>query len=324
VVVQGEAAAGQVANAIRGFNALAQDGTIARPDVLIVARGGGSVEDLWPFNDEALARAAAAGEIPLISAVGHETDTTLIDFASDRRAPTPTAAAEMATPVLSELKATLADSQRRLVRCGGRMLEERRSRLNATARGLPRPADILALASQRFDIVAGRLSAALARNAEVHAQALTRTSARFGPALLERPSRLKAGRLDELSRRFALAARRGPERAAQNARMPVLGQRLTAALARRLAGARDKLTQLEKLRQSFDPDRPLALGFALVQRPDGAIIRQGAALKAGEAVTLRFADTSRGAIIEGGPTATAPPRARSAAKPPTGGQGNLF
>ena len=106
VVVQGDQAAAQVAAAIAGFNALAPSGPAPRPDVLIVARGGGSIEDLWPFNDEALPRAAAASVIPLISAVGHETDTTLIDFVSDRRAPTPTAAAEIATPVLSELRAS--------------------------------------------------------------------------------------------------------------------------------------------------------------------------------------------------------------------------
>ena len=324
VVVQGDAAAAQVAGAIRGFNALAPDGAIPRPDVLIIARGGGSVEDLWPFNDEALARAAADSAIPLISAVGHETDTTLIDFVSDRRAPTPTAAAEMATPVLSELKAALADHQRRLARCGGRMLEERRSRLAAAARGLPRPADVLALASQRFDIVAGRLSAALARNTQVHAQALTRTSARFGPALLQRPSRLKAERLGEVSRRFALAARRGPERATQNARLPMLGQRLGAALDRRLAAARDRLVQLDKLRVSFDPNRPLALGFALVHRPDGSIVRRAGALKPGEAVTLEFADDKRGAVIAGAPASEAPVRPRAPPKPPTGGQGDLF
>src|SRR3984957_12075420 len=134
VVVQGDQAAGQVAAAIAGFNALEPGGEVPRPDVLIVARGGGSVEDLWAFNDEALARAAAASAIPLISAVGHETDTTLIDFVSDRRAPTPTAAAEMATPVLADLAATLADYERRLTTCGARAIEQRRTRLEGAAR----------------------------------------------------------------------------------------------------------------------------------------------------------------------------------------------
>ena len=324
VVVQGEAAAAQVIRAIQGFNALGPGGPVPRPDVLIVARGGGSVEDLWPFNDEALARTVVASAIPLISAVGHETDTTLIDFVSDRRAPTPTAAAEMATPVLAELKAALADQQRRLIQCGGRMLEERRNRLNAAARGLPRPADVLALASQRFDIVAGRLTAALSRNTEVHAQAFTRTSARFGPGLLERPRLLKAQRLADLSRRFALAARRGPERAAENARLPVLGQRLTNAIARNLRSAQDRLGHLDKLRLSLDPNRPLALGFALVHRPDGSIVRRGGELKAGDPVALQFADARRDAVIEGGMGGEAPARSRSATKPPAAGQGDLF
>src|SRR5271170_6180665 len=145
-VMQGDGAAAQVAAAIAGFNALAPGGPIPRPDVLIEARGGGSVEDLWPFNDEALVRTAAASAIPLISAVGHETDTTLIDFVSDRRAPTPTAAAEMATPVLTELRAAVSGFESRLLRCMGRLFERQRDRLAAAARGLPRPADILALA----------------------------------------------------------------------------------------------------------------------------------------------------------------------------------
>src|SRR3954447_21638410 len=155
VVVQGDAAAAQVCAAIKGFDALEADGAIPRPDVLIVARGGGSVEDLWPFNDEALARTVAEGTIPLISAVGHETDTTLIDFVSARRAPTPTAAAEMATPVLAELKALVSDLGARMHRCGGRVVEDRRSRIQHAERALKRVLDLVRLAEQRFDIVAG-------------------------------------------------------------------------------------------------------------------------------------------------------------------------
>jgi exodeoxyribonuclease VII large subunit len=321
VVVQGEAAAGQVRAAIEGFNALTADSAVARPDLLIVARGGGSVEDLWAFNDEALARAAAASAIPLISAVGHETDTTLIDFVSDRRAPTPTAAAEMATPVLAELRASVADYQRRLVACTERALELRRGRLSAAARGLPRPADILALASQRFDIAAGRLGAALEKNTSAHERQLVRTAARFGPALLDRPRRLKAQRLAELSRRLADAARRAPERAARHARLPMLGQRLHAALARRLDRAADRLAQLDKLRLSLDPDRPLALGFARVHRADGVIVRAAGALASGESVRLLFGDGERGAVIDGRP---GPSRPRAAPAPKDPPQGDLF
>ncbi|NEX94902.1 exodeoxyribonuclease VII large subunit, partial [Caulobacter sp. 17J65-9] len=182
VIVQGDQAAAQVAAAVRGFNALpATGGTVPRPDVLIVARGGGSIEDLWPFNDEALARTVSEGRIPLISAVGHETDTTLIDYVSDRRAPTPTGAAEMATPVLAELKAATADYERRLMRSAARTLEDRRHRLNAAARGLPRPADLLAMASQRFDLVAGRLASALERNTAAHERDLLRWASRLTP-----------------------------------------------------------------------------------------------------------------------------------------------
>src|SRR6188508_3303369 len=124
VRVQGEGSAEEVAAAIRGFNAFPEGGPVPRPDLLIVARGGGSLEDLWSFNEEIVVRAAAESMIPLISAVGHETDTTLIDFVSDRRAPTPTAAAEMATPVLAELKALVSDLGARMHRCGGRVVDE--------------------------------------------------------------------------------------------------------------------------------------------------------------------------------------------------------
>jgi len=307
VVVQGAEAAAQVAAAIRGFNALAPGAALPRPELLIVARGGGSVEDLWPFNDEALARAVAAGTIPLISAVGHETDTTLIDFVSDRRAPTPTAAAEMGTPVLAELKAVVLGFEQRMARCTHHALEVRRTRLSAAARGLPRPQDMLGLAGQRFDLAAGRLGAALERNAAVHERELVRISARLSPGLLDRPRRLKAQRLAEF------------------------GVRLQAATNRRLDQLADRLARTDQLRRSFDPDGPLQRGFARVHQADGALVRSAAALTAGEPVRLVFADGDRGAVVDGGsappvapPAPAAPPRRAAKPAPSTGGQGSLF
>lgn len=331
VVVQGDAAAAQVSAAIRGFNAIQPGGPVPRPDILIVARGGGSVEDLWAFNDEALARTVAESAIPLISAVGHETDTTLIDFVSDRRAPTPTAAAEMATPVLAELRALISDFDRRLSRCGARTIEERRTRLTSAARGLPRPNDLLALAQQRFDIASGRLDAALHRNTTVHAQDLLKVTARLTPDVLTRQRQIKAERLSDLGGRLNLAARRAPDRVAQHARLPALWDRLNAAGSRRLQRDADRLAGLEKLRQSLNPERPLELGFALVRKGDGTLARSAGDLVSGERVNLKFKSGDRDAVIDGeggivppqtSPRPGTPPRPKPAS--PKTEQGDLF
>ncbi len=161
VLVQGNGAAGEIAAAIEGFNRLEEGGEIPRPDVLIVARGGGSVEDLMAFNEEVVVRAAFASRIPLISAVGHETDFTLIDFAADVRAPTPSAAAEMAVPVRLDLMARVMDDTSRMSLSMNRMLEDRRSRLDGLARGLPRPMRIIDEISQRLDDWSERMENAL-------------------------------------------------------------------------------------------------------------------------------------------------------------------
>lgn len=276
VVVQGDAAAAQVIAAIRGFEALEAGGAIPRPDVLIVARGGGSVEDLWAFNDEALARAVAECSIPLISAVGHETDTTLIDFVSDRRAPTPTAAAEMATPVLAELKALVSDFGTRMHRCGGRTVEDRRGRVEAAGRALTRVQDTVEMAAQRFGIVSGRLAAGLAKNAAAHERDLVRISGRLSPLLLQRPQGVQRLRLDGFAARLQPGVLRGLERASE------------------------RLEALSKLYIAVDPDRPLQRGFARVTRADGAIVHAGAVLTSGEEVSIKFGDlVTRQAVIEG-------------------------
>lgn len=277
VVVQGESAAAQVRAAIEGFAALSQGGAIPRPDLIIVARGGGSVEDLWPFNDEALARAAAASPIPLVSAVGHETDTTLIDFVADRRAPTPTAAAEMVTPVFAELAAALADYERRLFKSGGHVIDTRRTRLSAAVRGLPRPADLLAIAGQTLDLAASRLGAALQRNVDRHRHDLAVAASAVRPRLLSGVIEAKLRQSSQISARLAPCVRRRVE-----------------ALSDRLIGT-------AKLLSSLEPKAPLRRGFALVRGADGRLARLASQLSSGEAVDLEFADAHLAATVDGEP-----------------------
>ena len=300
VVVQGDAACGQVSNAIKGFDAMTPGGGIPRPDLLIVARGGGSVEDLWCFNDEGLARTVAAASIPIISAVGHETDTTLIDFVSDRRAPTPTGAAEIATPVLADLQYAVADFDRRLVRAGGRLLEDRRTRLRAAARGLPaRPDDLLALPRQRLDHAASKLSSALESNRAHHAHRLAGVAGRLNPGLLKRTGEQRRERY-------------------QNAAV-----RLRPAIDRNLEKAERSLAALSRALTSLNPATPKP-GFVRVEAADGAWLTAAAVVSPGQAVRLIFPDGARGAVVDG----DAPPaRVRSATpkpKPPPPGQGDLF
>lgn len=275
VVVQGDAAAAQVSAALRGFDGLpSTGGPLPRPDLVIVARGGGSVEDLWAFNDEALARTVAEVRIPVVSAVGHETDTTLIDFVSDRRAPTPTGAAELATPVLSELRAGLSALEARLARAGGRLVEDRRVRLRAAARGLPpRPDELLALPRQRLDHVSSRLSSALVRNAGAHERRLALMTGRLNPALLHRALERRAARLEAAALRLEAAPRR-------------------------LAQAQDRLSALSRALASLNPATPKP-GFARVEAADGRWATTAAQLSPGEAVSLVFPDGARGARIDG-------------------------
>ena len=348
VVVQGDAASGQVANAIRGFDALPPDGSIPRPDLLIVARGGGSVEDLWCFNDEALARTVAAASIPIISAVGHETDTTLIDFVSDRRAPTPTGAAEIATPVLADLRFMVGDLDRRLERAGLRLLDDRRTRLRAVARGLPaRPEDIVSIAQQRLDHASSRLASGLTRNTALHERRLLASTGRLSRALLDRAIERRSDRLDGVTNRLGAALRGNAatherrllsvssrltpaplhRRLDQRAsRLEAVSARLIRPLPLQLQRAEDRLSALSRALISLDPRRPKP-GFARIENQDGTMIAAAAALSPGQAVRIVFADGSKAAHVDGGEPAPTPlptrsGQARSKAPPP--GQGDLF
>lgn len=275
VAVQGERAAAEVAAAIAGFNALDPAGALPRPDLLIVARGGGSMEDLMAFNDEAVVRAAAASLIPLISAVGHETDTTLIDFASDMRAPTPTAAAELAVPVRAELIAQTLDFQRRSLNCFSRGLEQRRRHLTQLARVLPRPEALFAGPRQRLDIAGGNLAKGLKENLRQHETRLARSAALLRPAMLKQRMARFRERLTDLT------------------------QRGTRCEQHHLKQWRRNLDGLSRMLEGISYRAVLERGFALVTGPDGHVRRRAEAVKPGEALSLRFADGEAAAVAAG-------------------------
>ena len=289
VAVQGEASAAQVAAAIRGFNAIAPGGKIPRPDLIIVARGGGSIEDLAAFNEEIVVRAAADSRIPLISAVGHETDTTLIDFASDWRAPTPTAAAERAVPVLAELSAALAMQAARLDRAAARAIAQRRERAEAAARLLPSPRSLLQQPTQRADELFDRLPRGL-RNTAGHWRARAMSAgAALRPAII-------LGRRDRAANLLVTAViglDRGARGVAarEKARLDTRSARLQVSLLVN-AAARDKakLIQATRLLGSLGPEQVLARGYALILSPSGKLVPSAAAARAETRLTIRFAD----------------------------------
>jgi exodeoxyribonuclease VII large subunit len=292
VLVQGEGAAEQIAAAIRGFDALPADGAVPRPDLLIVARGGGSIEDLWAFNEEAVVRAAAECRIPLISAVGHETDTTLIDLASDRRAPTPTAAAEIAVPVRSELLGRVAEAGLRNDTAMRRLLRDLGREIEGLRRGLPEPRQLLGMAAQRLDDLAERLR--LRTPAEVVRTRAERLGARGGRLdelvrdMLARAAHGLAALTDRLSAgpilRLAVEGRRGLERE---------GARLDAAVAKLLAHAGQQLGREASLLQSLGHERVLERGYAIVRgRPDGHVVPSLAAASGEQELEIQFHDGS--------------------------------
>ncbi|HZU87624.1 MAG TPA: exodeoxyribonuclease VII large subunit, partial [Stellaceae bacterium] len=299
VAVQGEGAAMQIAAAIAGFNRIAPEDSVPRPDVIIVARGGGSLEDLMPFNEEIVVRAAAASAIPLISAVGHETDTTLIDYAADLRAPTPTAAAELAVPVRLDLIATVESLAGRLSAGLARLFAERRLALVGLARGLPDPQDLIGTAAQRLDDRAERLRLAAAHLLALERGRLTHIAARLRPAA----AAVEIGRLQALTRQA--------------------GERLARALARALDGHRQALDNFAgRLRSHSERHESLlARGYVVVRDGEARIVTAAAAILPGAALELEFHDGRVGVAAGPPPRKRAAPRRREADSP---AQGRLF
>ncbi|MEM8551255.1 MAG: exodeoxyribonuclease VII large subunit [Pseudomonadota bacterium] len=349
VRVQGETSGAEAAAAVAGF--AQYNGP--RPDVIIVARGGGSVEDLWGFNDETLVRAVAASAIPVISAVGHETDWTLIDHAADHRAPTPTGAAERAVPVRAECLATLADRARRLDLAASAGLAKRRQDLRLLARALADPARLLEARRQRLDLAADRLAGALTRRTARSRQRFTQAGARLTPATLQHPIRHARSRLFAIGERLVRAAEtdvraRADHHARLSARLSprllmrmigdagrradALSQRLQHAGNAALLERRRRFTALAKLLDAVSYQGVLARGFALVREKGSRTpVRRADGIAPGAELDLEFGDGSVGVRAEGGEATAAPAKAmRKAERAPRRSkrvddrQGHLF
>jgi exodeoxyribonuclease VII large subunit len=360
VKVQGEGSAEQIAAAIRGFNALPEGGRIPRPDLLIVARGGGSLEDLWSFNEEIVVRAAAESMIPLISAVGHETDITLIDFAADKRAPTPTAAAEMAVPVRAELFVEVSALARRTMLCWQRAQEGRRTELRAAVRALPAAGELLAIPRQRLDNAAASLPRGLKANTHAHFRRFAASSARLTVRVLrgqvaqakqrlsvsgERMTHATRALLRNRRERYAgleirLKASKLSNAQAQRqtiARQRERTQRLAERARRALATAMQRLVarvaHSNQLLAALSYRSVLARGFVLVRDEHGVAVHAAGAIGPGARLDLEFSDGRVGATADADRPVATPPVKPVASEPKPAvskrvvkpvGQGSLF
>ena len=295
VRVQGETCAAEVAAAIAGFNALPEHVPFPRPDVLIVARGGGSIEDLWGFNDERVVQAAAASLIPLVSAVGHETDWTLLDLVADQRAPTPTGAAEMVVPVRADLLMRLRDLASRVQGSALRLLARRRGDFQALLRAMPQAADVLGGARQRLDLASSRLSAGLSRSAQRQRQRFTQIQQRLQRhAPLARLGTARA-RLEGVGQRLAAAQAaqlRSEARAIRDRRQRVEGlmTRHAQAMQVLLKRRHERLAHLGQLLVGYSYQGVLARGFALVLDADAQPVKSAQGVLSERIYHLRFAD----------------------------------
>lgn len=344
-LVQGDRAAEQIAAGINGFNAIPEGYGIAKPDVIIVARGGGSMEDLWCFNEEIVARAAANSAIPLISAVGHETDWTIIDYIADYRAPTPTGAAEVAVPVRAELIATVDDYAARLRR--GLMRTAEQKRLQLTGARLPQLGSVLAAPQQRLDLAVNGLPRKvrlleryrqrlalirlprLGQITQSASQSLNALIARLGPAL-------RSGQARHEARLSNVSARLNPQPIARQTarhseRLGRLARNQSRAMSAQITAAQQRLDKAAQLLSAYSYQGVLSRGYALVTDEGGAVVRDGAALQSGQGVTLTFkGDVRRKAVIDGEgraakPSPPKPPvkKPKPAKKPKSGDQSQM-
>ena len=282
VLVQGDKAAEQISTAIKGFNALNGTGSVPRPDLIIVARGGGSLEDLWAFNEENVVRATYQSQIPIISAVGHETDTTLIDFASDRRAPTPTAAAEMSVPVRVDLIAQVMDDGARVVNAINRMVTDSRKNLDAGSRGLPNLSQLLGDASQRLDDWTERFNNSLKSGMSERQKSLSHLSQR-----LVKPDALI-------------------ERAGQHLTSEARALKQTAPII--FNEYASNLSRLSQLLESYSYQRILDRGFALVTDADKKSVTSANNLLEGDQVSVHMKDGSVRMAVTGSDMPTPKPK----------------
>ena len=356
VAVQGDKCAPEVSRAIAGFNAMPKGGAIPRPDLIIVARGGGSLEDLWGFNEESVARAAAASDIPLISAVGHETDTTLIDYVSDWRAPTPTAAAERAVPVRRDLAVELMRRGERLETSLNGALTQRKRRLLDVARAMGRPEALITNPRQRFDFIGDRLPMALRGFAGQLRAWLDRSAGQLNPRFLTDNLRAHHRSLDNWHARLApaldraIGARRDhlrartdrlhvtplAQRTAQGVRdISALAQRMERSYAQTLRDRHQRLVALDRLRETLGYKATLERGYAVVRIGGDVITTQAGAAQAAGSVEIEFADGRHSLPRDGSavaaptssqtpPISPTPKTPRKKAPPSDDGQGSLF
>jgi exodeoxyribonuclease VII large subunit len=318
VMVQGQTASASVIAAIRGFNSLPADSP-HRPDLLIVARGGGSLEDLMPFNDEALVRAVAASAIPVISAVGHETDTTLIDYAADLRAPTPTAAAEKAVPVRTELLAQVIDTERRMISGTQRLLQHHRTHLQGLGRGLGDPKRLLDASLQRLDHLSSRLDTGLQHWLQRRSATLNELAAKLSPQALLRPLEAGTQRLEHLSSRMDMGLKNWLQR--RTAKLNEISAKLSPQnlgrqirdMQRIVSGMGERLTQTERkilherivtlknfgaMLESLSFKRVLDRGYAVIRDDKGEILTSVNALKPGQDIKIQVKDGETAATVK--------------------------